>query len=202
MHYGKEFLSIDSLISRTGKYSGKIESKLGGGAEFHLVPRLEPGEYLLSGWVKTKGVEGKNGVLLKAEGSGMSAKESPRLNGTNEDWQKLQMNFKVDFDSGVLIYCLFGAWAEAKGTVWFDDLELIQLTSDKFVPKVVEVESLIAKEAFKKGPDSIIQLTKLINNREESFTKPYLEGLTELRGIKFNDKQEKQLRDLVYEHSQ
>ena len=34
----------------------------------------------------------------------------------------------------------------------------------------MDVESLIAKEAFKKGPDSIIQLTKLINNREESFT--------------------------------
>lgn len=201
VHYGKAILSIDSLISRTGKYSGKIESKLGGGAEFHLVPRLEPGEYLLSGWVKTKGVEGENGVLLKAEGSGMSVKESPRLNGTNEDWQKLQMNFKVDFDSGVLIYCLFGAWAEAKGTVWFDDLELIQLTSDKFVPKVVEVESLIAKEAFKKGPDSIIKLTKLINNREESFTKPYLKGLTELKGINFNDKQEKQLRDLAYDAS-
>ena len=30
----------------------------------------------------------------------MSRKESPRLSGTNEDWQKLQMNFKVDFDSG------------------------------------------------------------------------------------------------------
>jgi hypothetical protein len=93
VHYGKAHLSVDSTIARTGKYSGKIESKLGGGAEFHLVPLLEPGEYLLSGWVKTKNVEGDNGVLLKVEGSGMKRKESPKLKGTNDEWQKLQMNF-------------------------------------------------------------------------------------------------------------
>ena len=100
-------LNSDSSIARTGRYSGRIKSKMGGGAELHIVPYLEAGEYILSGWVKTDGVEGNNGVLLKAEGSGMKAKESPNLKGTNEDWQKLQLNFKVDYDSGVLIYCLF-----------------------------------------------------------------------------------------------
>ena len=201
VHYGKASLNSDSSIARTGRYSGKIKSKMGGGAEFHIVPYLEAGEYLLSGWVKTEGVEGNNGVLLKAEGSGMKAKESPKLKGTNEDWQKLQLNFKVDYDSGVLIYCLFGAWAEAKGTVWFDDMELLQLTSDKVVPKVVEVESLIAKEAFKEGADSIIRLAKLINTREEKFTIPFLEGLTELENIQFSDKQIKLLKDIVVDAS-
>ena len=55
-----------------------------------------------------KNIEGQNGVLLKAEGSGMKRKESPKLQGTYDDWQKLQMNFRVDYESGVLIYCLFG----------------------------------------------------------------------------------------------
>jgi len=197
VHYGKASLSIDSSIVRTGKYSGKIESKVGGGAEFHLAPLLEPGEYLLSGWVKTKEVKGNNGVLLKAEGSGMKRKESPRLNGTNEDWQKLQMNFKVDYESGVLIYCLFGAWAEAKGSVWFDDLALLQLSSDKVVPKVTKVESLIAKEAFKKGANSVIRITKLINTRDEIYTNTFLEGLTELENINFNDDQIKSLRKIA-----
>lgn len=201
LHYGKASLSIDSSIAKTGKYSAKIESKVGGGAEFHMVPRLEPGEYLLSGWVRTKAVEGINGVLLKAEGSGMSRKESLRLNGTNKDWQKLQMNFKVDYDSGVLIYCLFGAWAEATGTVWFDDIELLQLTSDKIVPKVVDVESLIAKEAFKKGADSVIRLSKLINTRDEIFTRPFLKGLSELDNIKFKDEQVKLLKEIANDAS-
>ena len=201
VHYGKASLNSDSSIARTGRYSGRIKSKMGGGAELHIVPYLEAGEYILSGWVKTEGVEGNNGVLLKAEGSGMKAKESPKLKGTNEDWQKLQLNFKVDYDSGVLIYCLFGAWAEAKGTVWFDDMELLQLTSDKVVPKVVEVESLIAKEAFKEGADSIIRLAKLINTKEEKFTIPFLEGLTELENINFNDKQIKLLKDIAVDAS-
>ena len=201
VHYGKASLNSDSSNARTGRYSSKIKSKIGGGAELHIVPYLEAGEYILSGWVKTEGVEGNNGVLLKAEGSGMKAKESLKLKGTNEDWQKLQLNFKVDYDSGVLIYCLFGAWAEAKGTVWFDDMELLQLTSDKVVPKVVEVESLIAKEAFKEGADSIIRLAKLINTKDEKFTTPFLDGLTELSNIKFNDRQTKLLKDIVVDAS-
>ena len=102
VHYGKASLNSDSSIARTGKYSGKIKSKMGGGAELHIVPYLEAGEYLLSGWIKTEGIEGNNGVLLKAEGSGMKAKESPKLKGTNEDWQKLQLNFKVDYDLSLI----------------------------------------------------------------------------------------------------
>lgn len=197
VHNGEATLSIDSTVARTGKYSGRIESSVGGGAEFHMVPRLEPGEYILSGWVKMKNVEGRNGVLFKAEGSGMKSKESPKLQGTHEDWQKLQMNFKVDFDSGVLIYCLFGAWAEAKGTVWFDDIELIQLSSEKVVPKVTKVESLLAKQAFEKGADSIIRITELINTRHEKLTSVFMEGLTELKDIPFTDAQVQMLKGLA-----
>ena len=197
VHKGEATLSIDSTISRTGKYSGRIESSVGGGAEFHMVPRLEPGEYLLSGWIKTKNVEGRNGVLLKAEGSGMKAKESRRLQGTHEDWQKLQMTFKVDFDSGVLIYCLFGAWAEAKGTVWFDDIELFQLSSEKVIPKVIKVESLLAKQAFEKGADAIIRITELINKRQEESSSIFMEGLTELEDILFTDSQVHMLKNLA-----
>ena len=64
VHYGKASLNSDSSIARTGRYSGRIKSKMGGGAELHIVPYLEAGEYILSGWVKTEGVEGNNGCLL------------------------------------------------------------------------------------------------------------------------------------------
>ena len=201
VHKLKATLSADSTVARTGKYSGKIESKIGGGAEFHMVPRLEPGEYLLSGWIKMKNIVGQNGVLLKAEGSGMKRKESPKLQGTYDDWKKLQMNFRVDYESGVLIYCLFGAWAEAKGVVWFDDMELLQLSSDKVIPKVTKVESLLAKEAFSEGANSIIHITKLINTRDEKYTSIFMEGLTELENIKFNDAQVKTLKKLAEDAS-
>ena len=197
VHNGQATLSIDSTVSRTGKYSGRIESYAGGGAEFHLVPRLEPGEYLLSGWIKLKDVEGLNGVLLKAEGSGMQATESPKLQGTHEDWQKLQMTFKVDFESGVLIYCLFGAWAEAKGTVWFDDIELFQLSSEKVIPKVTKVESLLAKQAFEEGAETIIRITGLINKRQEKSSSVFMEGMTELVDIPFTDSQVDALKILA-----
>ena len=117
VHKGTATLSIDSSLARTGKNSGRIESKVGGGAEFLMVRSVEPGEYLLSAWVRTKDIEGKNGVLLKVQGRGLQTKESAKLKGTINEWQKLQINFRVDSQSGVLVFCLFGAWSEAKGTV-------------------------------------------------------------------------------------
>lgn len=197
VHKGNAKLSIDSSLARSGKNSARIESKEGGGAEYLMVPSLEPGEYLLSAWVRTKDVEGMNGVLLKVQGRGLQTKESAKLKGTIDEWQKLQINFRVDSQSGAVVFCLFGAWSEATGTVWFDDVELFQLSSDKVVPKVTKVESLLAKQAFQKGPEEIIKFVKLINTKDEKSSSVFMEGLNDLTDISFEVGQTNRLKALA-----
>ena len=197
VHKGTATLSIDSSLARTGKNSGRIESKVGGGAEFLMVRSVEPGEYLLSAWVRTKDIEGKNGVLLKVQGRGLQSKESAKLKGTINEWQKLQINFRVDSQSGVLVFCLFGAWSEAKGTVWFDDVELFQLSSEKVIHEVTKVESLLAKQAFEKGPEEMIKLVELINTKEEKSSSIFMEGLNDLTDISLDAMQTRRLKALA-----
>ena len=192
----QNYRSIHPLL-RTGKNSGRIESKEGGGAEFLMVRSVEPGEYLLSAWVRTKDIEGMNGVLLKVQGRGLQTKESARLKGTINEWQKLQINFRGGFPIRVLVFCLFGAWSEAKGTVWFDDVELFQLSSDKVIPKVTKVESLLAKQAFEKGPEEMIKLVKLINTKDEKSSSVFMEGINDLTDVFLNAMQTKRLKALA-----
>ena len=144
--------------------------------------------------MQEKGIEGKNGVWLKVQGRGLEMKESAKLKGTIKEWQKLQINFRVDSKSGVLVFCLFGAWSEAKGTVWFDDVELFKLSSEKVIPKVTKVESLLAKQAFEKGPEEMIKLVELINTKNEKSSSLFMEGLNDLTDVSLDAKQTKRLK--------
>ena len=198
VHNSVAKLSIDSTVARTGKNSARIESSEGGGAELLLIPRLEPGEYMLSGWVKTKDIDGRHGVLFKAAGKGLEDKQSRGLKGTHKDWQQLQLSFKVNEDGGVLIFCLFGAWAKTTGTVWFDDMSLIQLSSEKaVVVESAKVETLLAKQAFAQGADVIIRITELASGKSEASTSVFMEGLADLRDISFSVPQVKKLKALA-----
>lgn len=198
VHNGKAALSIDSSVARTGSNSARATSSVGGGSEFLQIPYLEPGEYLLTGWFKTENIEGNNGVLFKALGGGMEDQQTRGVTGTTDDWQQLQLNFKVDRGHGVLIFCLFGAWAPATGTVWFDDISLYQISST--MPKVVEaaaVETVLAKQSFAKGAEEIIRITELVSTRSQEKTAVFMAGLTDLHDIEFTEAQVQQLKALA-----
>lgn len=188
-HKGVAKLSLDHTVSKTGNVSARIESNKGGGAEFLQIPLLKPGEYLLSAWIKTKNITGRNGVLLKVAGRGVDATESQKITGSIDKWKKLQLNFRVKQESGILIYCLFGAWSNSTGTVWFDDIELFQLTSEEVVKKATAVESLLTKQVFEKGAKEIIEMVKLINTKREKESHVYMEGLSDVQNISFNHQQ-------------
>ena len=67
----------------------------------------------------------------------------------------------------------------------------------KVIPKVIKVESLLAKQAFEKGADAIIRITELINKRQEESSSIFMEGLTELEDILFTDSQVHILKNLA-----
>jgi len=202
VHNGTANLSVDSTIARTGMNSGRIDSSKGGGGEFLVIPRLEPGEYLLTGWTRTKDVKGPHGVLFKAAGHGLEDKQTRGLKGTHDDWQQLQMNFRVKEEGGVLIFCLFGAWAETTGTAWFDDISLFQLSSEKnVVPDPAGVDTLLAKQAFSEGADAIIRITGLVATKSERSTTDFMEGLTYVKDVAFHESQIEKLKTLAADAS-
>ena len=199
---GTANLSVDSTIARTGKNSGRIESSVGGGGEFLVIPRLKPGEYIFSGCVKTKNVVGPHGILLRAAGHGLENKQTSGLKGTQNDWQQLQLNFRVKEEGGVLLFCLFGAWAATTGTAWFDDISLYQLSSEEIMnAEIANVNTLLAKQAFSEGADAIIRITEQVATKNEQSTTEFMEGLTYLRNIPFNASQVKKLKVLAADAS-
>ena len=199
VHRNKVDLAIDSTFARTGKNSARATSTVGGGSEFLQIPYLEPGEYLLTGWYKTENVESKRGIQFKVAGNGLKKNQETRfVTGTTDHWQQLQLNFKVDSEGGVLIFCLFGAWADATGTVWFDDISLYQLSSDK--PAVIvaaQVETVLAKQSFAKGAEEIIRITQLVADKNQDHTAVFMEGLVDLYNIEFTDAQVQRLKTLA-----
>ena len=202
VHRNKVDLAIDSTVARTGKNSARATSTVGGGSEFLQIPYLEPGEYLLTGWYKTENIESERGVQFKAAGNGMEDQVTRFVTGTTDDWQQLQLNFKVDRGHGVLLFCLFGAWADATGTVWFDDISLYQISSTK--PAVVEaaqVETVLAKQSFAKGAEEVIRITQLVADKNQNHTAVFMEGLVDLHDITFTDAQIQRLKALATDAS-
>ena len=198
VHNGNATLSIDSTVARTGQNSARATSTVGGGSEFLQIPYLEPGEYLLTGWFKTDNIVGKNGIRFKAASGRMEDQQTRGVVGTTDGWQQLQLHFRANDSHGVLIFCLFGAWAPATGTVWFDDISLYQLSSDK--PAIVEaakVETVLAKQSFAKGADEIIRITELVATKTQDSTEVFMAGLPNVHNIEFSAAQVQRLKALA-----
>ncbi|MCH2205528.1 MAG: ThuA domain-containing protein [Lentisphaerales bacterium] len=190
-------MKLDSNVTREGKYSVRVESTTGGGAEVLQIQRLEPGQYLYSMWVKMKDFKSnERGVYLRAAGRSVVEATSEMLQGNKDEWTKLQVNFRVKETTGVLLFGLFGGWTEATGTVWYTDPELIQLSSEKVVKKVMAIESLLAAQALEKGPEDVIRIVQLVNTRLEKRTEVFMKGLENVKGLQFSSDQLARLRQL------
>lgn len=191
-------MNIDTNVTREGKYSVRVESKTGGGAEILQIPRLEPGQYLYSMWVKMKDFKSnERGVYLRAAGRDVVEATSEMLQGNKDEWTKIQVNFRVKATSGALLFGLFGGWTDATGTVWYTNPELIQLSSEKVVKKVTAIESLLTAQAVEKSADEVIKIVKLINTRREKPTELFIKGLENVKGMTFSDEQIKELKTLA-----
>ena len=197
-HRNKPEMVVDSSVARTGKNSVRVHATTGGGAEVLQIRRLEPGQYLFSSWVKLKDFKSRErGVYLRAAGRDVVEATSEILTGTHEDWTKLQMNFRVKAETGVLLFNLFGGWTDATGTVWYDDVELIQLSSEKVVKKATAIESNLAAQAFEESPEALIRIVQLLNTRQEMKAEVFMKGLENVKDLSFTDDQVVRLKALA-----
>ncbi len=197
-HRNHPEIFVDSSVARSGEHSVRVSSSTGGGAEVLRIVNLEPGQYFYSGWVKTKDFSSKErGVYLRVAGRDVEEATSEIITDSRDEWQKLKVNFRVKAKSGVLLFALFGGWTDATGTVWYDDMELIQLSSEKVVEKEKPIESLLAEQAFGKSSEDLIQIFSLLNTKLEEKAQVYMQGLENIQNLQFNSEQINRLRKLA-----
>jgi cytochrome c553 len=136
-------------------------------------------------------------VYLRVAGRDVEEATSEIITDSRDEWQKLKVNFRVKAKSGVLLFALFGGWTDATGTVWYDDMELIQLSSEKVVKKEKPIESLLAEQAFGKSSEELIQIFSLLNTKLEEKAQVYMQGLENIQNLQFNSEQINRLRKLA-----
>ncbi|MCP4645720.1 MAG: alpha-N-arabinofuranosidase [bacterium] len=95
--------------------------------------------YRLSGWIKTRGVEGATGALLNIQN--MQHVRTQAVTGTS-DWTRVSTTFRTaDAPLDLEINCLFGGWGVATGQAWYDDVLLEPVDVNESTEAVVTVDT-------------------------------------------------------------
>ena len=125
---GKATHTLESRTEyvRTGKHSFKIHSNDGHDTSLSIPINIKPHtEYRLSGWVKTQNLQGARGAQYNIHEIQADGRTNAVL-GTN-DWTGVQVRFNSQGKNHITLNALFGGWGRSKGTIWFDDVELVEL---------------------------------------------------------------------------
>jgi hypothetical protein len=135
--HNREVAMVQGEDVKQGKKALAIRSAQADHARYTQQVTVKPNtRYLLCGWIKTQDVEvvqkgGRQGANLSLD-SGHEATESHV--GT-QDWTYVTLLFDSGNRSEVMVCARLGLYSStAKGTAWFDDLVLVEL-SPPAVPK-------------------------------------------------------------------
>jgi alpha-L-arabinofuranosidase len=123
-------------VAHSGKASVRISSAEGADAWWYAVVPVKPfAKYRLSGWIKTENVEPGTGRGALFNLHGLGGMETRALTGTN-DWTRVELVFDSAANDAVQVNCLLGGWGRAKGTAWYDDVQLEELSVRTLEPAV------------------------------------------------------------------
>lgn len=138
---GEPQFSLDQAVGRSSAPSVRIQSRTGADASWSIQVQLQPHtQYRFSAWVRTENLEkgSGQGALLNIHELQLESR-SPAIEGTT-DWQQLVTEFDSGERTSVLLNLLFGGWGASTGTVWFDDVELVELA--RSVPVMAEDDAI------------------------------------------------------------
>jgi len=126
-------LSVDAA-GHSGQASVRISSTDGADAAWTAVVEVRPyAKYRLSGWIKTEKVDAGTGKGALINLHGLAGLETQAVSGTR-DWTRVELTFDSGGNDAVQVNCLFGGWGKSKGTAWFDDVQLEQLSARDLAP--------------------------------------------------------------------
>jgi putative membrane-bound dehydrogenase-like protein len=180
-HNGSGSFAVETS-GRTGTRSVRISSEKGGDLSWAVqVPVQKQTEYRLTGWIKTQNLE----KIGNARGAMLNIHEmqdpvgggTPTVSGTG-DWSRVDLSFNSGELSQITVNCLFGGWGHARGTAWFDDIELRAAPGSELIGEVGRVVRLVTTHYAQRGPvDSIVATLAALDNSAESLATPILDGL-------------------------
>ncbi|HVR34513.1 MAG TPA: c-type cytochrome, partial [Methylomirabilota bacterium] len=183
-HGGRADFALASS-GRTGARSVQISSERGADASWSTTVSVQPRtRYRLSAWIKTEDV-------TRVGNSGMGALlnvhelQDPENGATRPltgslDWTEVEMIFDTGERTQVTINCLFGGWGRARGTAWFDDVQLTQAGGAGLPGEVGRVVQVVTTHYAQRGPvDSIVSTLAALDGAPASVMVPILDGLVE-----------------------
>lgn len=146
---------LTSSDAHGGKNCVQVTSEAGADAGWTtIVPVAPNSKYLLSGWIKTRGVEPVGGAGGSGGGQGVvfnlhGRREHSRPILGTADWTRVEVEIETGADDELQVNCCFGYFGLAKGTAWFDDLALT-LVSTREVKSEVVIDAAAAREPMSK----------------------------------------------------
>lgn len=151
-HWGGTSTEEYAAEAHTGKHSVKVSSTIGADTSWTVEIPCDPHtDYTLSGWIKTENVEtiGKAaGALFNLHGTGF---KSRAVKGTS-DWRRMEIAFNSGTHNSLTVNCLFGGFGQAKGTAWFDDIELTPAQATALTSGSGRVVGLVVRHYAQRGP--------------------------------------------------
>jgi alpha-L-arabinofuranosidase len=122
---------------RSGKQCLTIRSEKGADAAWTATVTVKPNTlYRLSGWIKTKDIQGAAGALFNIQN--LQQVRTPRVTGTH-DWTRVSTVFQSGEATVLEINCLFGGWGVSTGQAWYDDVALEPVAGDEPLTAAVTV---------------------------------------------------------------
>ncbi|MEQ8767833.1 MAG: ThuA domain-containing protein [Planctomycetota bacterium] len=166
----------------TGKASIRITADRGADASFSQSVAVEPfSTYRLSARIRTEALSEGNsmGALLNVhelQGGGTRVATAP-VTGTS-DWTPVEVIFNSAGNRRLTINCLFGGWGYARGTAFYDDVELVWLGSTTGSGMTDEVMRIVTQHYAQRAPaESVGALLKGLRGASSARATALLSGL-------------------------
>lgn len=138
---GQVVFSTSSLVRHKGRQAAEISHPFANDTFLSQEAVVEPDTiYKLSGWIKTRSVEGKEGPFAAVLTLDQSWLHTESVSGT-QDWQQRVLWLRTGPEQRKLgVLCRLGFWSSSvSGQAWFDDVRLEKV--DK-LPRGAEVRQL------------------------------------------------------------
>lgn len=124
-----EFAWVDG--GRSGK-ALQIGSQDGADAAWNFSVQVEPyAKYKLTAWVKTQHVQKGSGLGFQFNIDEFQRQHMTETLTGDHDWTQLSTEFETGDLDTVQINALLGGWGISTGTVWIDDVSLVQTTGSE-----------------------------------------------------------------------
>jgi putative heme-binding domain-containing protein len=163
---------------RTGAKCLRIASQQGADSSWFTDVRVEPDtDYRLSAWIKTEGVTGAMGALLNVHGTEY---RTGAVTGTSADWRRVEITFNSGSLSVVSINCLFGGWGRARGTAWYDDLELVRAPAPALPGPLGRAVSIVTSNYARRAPtDSVVATLAALRSADGRLAQAVVQGMAD-----------------------